>query len=303
MSIDLDNLELFVRSAALGAIGRAGEALGYSATNASQRIQKLETQLGVTLFHRTTRSITLTPDGEVLLSYATQILQNVEDARTALADADELNGKLRVTTSATLAQTHIIPFVPEFLAQYPGLELELHFSDGVVDIVEQGYDLAIRVGNLAASSLLAKRISDNPIRLVASPQYIDKHGEPQTAQELASHPCLQVGRKRSLKLVGPDGQVHTINPPSPVTVNLGEAIAQWVKAGVAIAPASLWHAGPDIRAGDLCLVMPEYRLLDEPKIWSVRPPGGVMPPRVRVFLDYVDKRINELNLERYGDLL
>jgi DNA-binding transcriptional LysR family regulator len=159
-SFDLKTLELFVRFATLGAIGRAGAEFDLSATNASQRIKALEQELGVTLLNRTTRSVSLTPDGEVLLENAKRILGDLEDVRTVLTQSKEtVSGTLRITASASFGRTHIVPFVLEFLALYPNVTLDLNLSDMVVDIVEQGYDMAFRIGPLAPSSLLAQKIS------------------------------------------------------------------------------------------------------------------------------------------------
>ncbi|SNS59582.1 LysR family transcriptional regulator [Tropicimonas sediminicola] len=299
MSFDLKNLELFVRVAALGAIGRAGAEFSLSATNASQRIQSLEADLGVKLLNRTTRSVSLTPDGEIFLEHARRIVQDVQDARTVLSHkAHSVSGRLRVTASATFGMSFVVPFVPEFLRLYPDVQLDLHLTDALVDIVDQGYDLAFRLGELAPSSLLAQKIDENPRVLVASPEYLERAGAPQRPQDLTRHACLNFGDQSLWKLANTAGEVHEIRVSGPVTVTHGEAVGEWALAGMGIANGSLWATGPDLRAGRLVRVLPDYRGWPETRIWAVRPPGRLMHARVKAFLDFMRDRIVATGRER-----
>lgn len=304
MSFDLKTLELFVRVAALGAIGRAGAEFDLSPTNASQRIKMLEAELGVKLLNRTTRAVSLTPDGEVLVENAKRILDELEDVRTVLTQSkDAVSGILRVTASASFGRAHVTPFIPEFLAQYPNVSLDLNLSDAVVDIVEQGYDLAFRIGALAPSSLLAQKIDENTEWLVASPEYLEKAGHPQTPTDLSQHACLTLGKMQQWHLKGADGIVHDVPVSGPVTVNFGDAVGDWVVAGLGIGRAALWHAGPDLTAGRLVRVLPDYDVAPQSNIWAVRPPGRMMPARVRAFLSFMQDKILATNQLRYGGLL
>ena len=304
MSFDLKTLELFVRVAALGAIGRAGAEFDLSPTNASQRVKALEAELGVKLLNRTTRAVSLTPDGEVLLENAKRILDDLEDMRTVLTHSkDAVSGTLRVTASASFARAHIVPFIPEFLTQYPQVSLDLNLSDIVIDIVEQGYDVAFRIGPLAPSSLLAQKIDANAEWLVASPEYLEKAGYPQTPQDLSHHACLTMGKLQQWHLKGADGTVHDVPVNGPVTVNFGDAIGDWVVAGVGIGRAALWHAGPDLMAGRLVRVLPDFEVAPQSNIWAVRPPGRMMPARVRAFMSFMQDKIIATNQARYGNLL
>lgn len=304
MSFDLRNLELFVRVAALKGIGRAGEELGLSATNASFRLQSLEEQLGSKLLSRTTRSVSLTVDGEIFLEHAKRILDDLEEARTALSNNDRsLSGTLRVTAPASFARSHVVPFIPEFLARYENLAIDMHLSDSIVDIVEQGFDLAFRIGELAPSTLLARKIDNNPERLVASPAYIEQHGVPQSPADLKNHLCIPLGRKNTWKLMGPDLKISSVPVSGRILVNFGDAISDLVLAGMGIGHASMWRAGDDLRAGRLVCVLDDFRLMPENKIWAVRPPGRIMPKRVQVFLEYMQRKIRDANSQCYGDLL
>ncbi|PIB24889.1 LysR family transcriptional regulator [Amylibacter kogurei] len=304
MSLDLKSLELFLRVATIGAIGRAGAEFDLSPTNATQRIKALEDELGVKLFNRTTRSISLTPDGELLCDRAKHILGEIDETRAALSqNTGTLSGKLRVTASASFARQHILPFLPEFMLAHPNLQLDLNLSDSYVDIVQDGYDLAFRMGELEPSSLMAQRIDDNPQWLVATPAYLAAHGTPQTPDDLMHHSCLLLGSMRSWHLRDKNGVVHEMQVRGQVTVNLGDAVAKLVRADMGIGRASLWHAALDLKSGGLVRVLPDYTLMPEGKIWAVRPPGRMMPTRVKTFLNFMQQRIVETNMNLYGDLL
>ena len=224
--------------------------------------------------------------------------------RTVLTHSkDAVSGTLRVTASASFARAHIVPFIPEFLTQYPQVSLDLNLSDIVIDIVEQGYDVAFRIGPLAPSSLLAQKIDANAEWLVASPEYLEKAGYPQTPQDLSHHACLTMGKLQQWHLKGADGTVHDVPVNGPVTVNFGDAIGDWVVAGVGIGRAALWHAGPDLMAGRLVRVLPDFEVAPQSNIWAVRPPGRMMPARVRAFMSFMQDKIIATNQARYGNLL
>ncbi|MCV6598229.1 MAG: LysR substrate-binding domain-containing protein [Mangrovicoccus sp.] len=304
MELDLKNLQLFMRVAALGAIGRAGAEFGFSPTNASLRIKALEDDLGVKLLNRSTRAVSLTADGALFLAHAKRIHEDVEDARAMLSRrASSVSGRLRVTASASFGRSHIVPFVPQFLELYPEVELDLHLSDEVIDLIEEGYDLAFRLGELAPSSLLAQKLDDNPRLLVASPDYLARRGVPQTPQDLLGHACLSFRDRDLWRLLDSKGEVHDLRISGPVAVSLGDAVVDWAVAGLGIGMSSMWHMGDMIRAGKLVPVLPEYQPWPITKIWAVRPPGRVMHARVKAFLDFMRDRIIATNQALYGDLL
>lgn len=304
MDLDLKTLALFVRITSLGAIGRAGEEFGLSSTNASQRIQALEVTLGVKLFHRTTRVVTLTHDGQVFLEHAKRILDDVEETWNVFkGDDDKVQGKIRLTVSASYGRIYLVPFIPELLAKYPHLQIEIDFTDKTIDIVEQGYDIAFRMHALESTSLLARRIADNPMILVASPAYLQQWGYPQTPAELAQHRCIPFAKSNHWRFKDKAGETHEVSVSGPITANWGDAIADLVEADMGIGMASLWHVGPAIKQGKVVQVLPDYKIWPETRIWAVRPPGRLTPVRVKVFLDFIEEVIRKTNIERYGDLL
>lgn len=303
VAFDLTNLKLFVRVATLKAFGRAGEELGLSPTNASHRIRALESELDVKLFNRTTRAVSLTPDGEIFLEHAQRILDDVEAARSVLSDRSRsVSGRLRVTASASFGRSHIVPFLPEFLRLHPDVELELNLTDAIVDIVEQGYDIAFRLGELAPSSLLAQKIDDDERVLVAAPTYLERAGVPEAPDDLLGHACLSLRTLKPWRLRAADGQEQSLRVAGPVSSTLGDAIVEWALAGVGVAQMSLWHAGPHLRTGRLVRVLPDHRIVPETKIWAVRPPGRLMRARVKALLDFMRDRIVQTNRARcYGE--
>jgi DNA-binding transcriptional LysR family regulator len=304
VDLDLKSLALFVRVTELGAIGKAGLDFDLSSTNASQRILALEAELGVKLFHRSTRVVTPTYEGLLFLEHAKRILDDVEETRNVFrGEGSDIQGRIRLTVSASYARVYIVPFIPELLRLHPKLEIEIDFTDKNVDIVEQGYDIAFRMGELQSSSLLAKRIADNPMILVASPEYLTRAGEPQTPADLASHNCIPFAKLNNWQFKDNDGAIHNVTVNGPIKVNSGDAIDDLVQAGVGIGLGSLWHVGPALRAGRVRRVLPGYKVWPQTRIWAVRPSGRLTPERIKVFLDYIEKVIHTTNEQRYGDLL
>lgn len=301
--MDLRSLALFVRIAEIGRIGQAGESLGLSTTNASQRVQQLESQLKVKLLHRSTRTVTLTHDGQLFLEHAKRILDDVEEAQNAFRDDGiQVKGKIRMTVSSSYARIYIIPFLPEFLSLYPEVEIDIDFTDKTTDLVEQGYDLAFRIGDLKSNSLLARRIADNPCVLVAAPEYLARCGSPKIPEDLLEHTCLPFGSERIWSFRHPSGRVITVPVGGRMSLNWGDAISDLIEVGMGVGYASLWHAGPSIHSGRVIPILTDYELWPQTRIWAVRPPGRVTPTRIKVFLDYIESKIVETNQQRYGNL-
>ncbi len=297
MTLDIKSVELFLRAASLGAFGRAGEEFQLSPTATTQRIQALETELGTTLFNRTTRSISLTRDGEVFLEHARRILDSVEAAHASIDTAKgRVFGELRVTTSASFGRSQIVPHVSEFLQTYPDVKLKLNLSDSIVDIVEQGYDLAIRVGVLNSSTLLARKLAHNPRSLVASPLYLEKHGTPKRPADLKHHNCIALGETRNWSLRDPQGTLHEVQVAGQFPTNFGEAISDVVVAGLGIGLKSVWDVSDYLTTGQLITVLPEYSIEPEWQVWAVRPPNTVSPTRVQVFTSFLEEKFRQAHL-------
>ncbi|MEL6422894.1 MAG: LysR substrate-binding domain-containing protein [Pseudomonadota bacterium] len=292
MAWDGISLELFVRAATLGAIGRAGAELGLSPTAATQRIKNLETDLGAQLLHRTTRAVSLTTEGENFLQHAQTILTEMDEARSDLTGSlTEATGELKVTASAVFGERFIVPYIEEFFAAFPGISVRLDLSDQIVNIIEQGFDLAIRVGALAPSTLIARRLSHNPRLLAASPAYLARHGTPERPQDLREHACIMLAGQRSWEFAGPDGTEHEVRVTGRLSSNSGSAIRNALLADLGIATRSLWDVEFALADGSLVPVLPDYTVLPEWKVWAVRPPGRRAPARVRAFTGFLENVI------------
>ena len=288
MTFEPSTLKLFVRVATLAAFGKAGNEFGLSPTAATQRIQGLEAELGVKLFNRTTRAVALTADGEVFLGHAKRIIEAIEDARSDLSGGTKnIKGELRVASSASFGRRYVAPYIAEFLRTYPHVRIRLELSDSVVDIVEQGFDLALRIGTLASSTLVARRLVENPRLLVASPAYLESEGRPQRPDDLASHNCIVLADNRNWKLRDASGNLHDVRATGNFATNYGEVITEAALAGTGIALKSLWDIQHLLAEGSLLPVLEDYTVEPVWSLWAVRPPGQLVPARVRAFIDFM----------------
>ncbi|MEM8976470.1 MAG: LysR substrate-binding domain-containing protein [Pseudomonadota bacterium] len=299
MHFDPKSLELFVRVASLGAIGKAGAELGFSRTAATQRIQDLEQTVGVQLLHRTTRSVSLSVDGEAFLGHARRILQDMEDALSEFqSDPASVSGELRIASSASFGRKHLAPHITEFLSLYPKVSVQLHLSDSAFDIVENGYDLAIRLGELAPSMLKAHRIGDSARIVVASPKYLQLHGAPTTLNDLRDHNCLIRSDVRTWKKRGSDGRIEDFKVTGNFDTNLAEAITEAALSGLGIARKCKWEVSEYLAAGELVEILSDYTVLPEWGIYAVRSPSRSQPPRARAFTEFIMKKFQDVEAIR-----
>ena len=292
MDFDLKSLRLFIRAAEVSAIGRAGQEFGYSPTAASQRIQMLEEALGSKLLNRTTRSVSLSADGEKFLVHARKIVDDIEDAVNELQGTKKsIKGELRVTASASFGRRYIAPFVGEFLNEHPDASINLELSDGVLDIVQHGFDLALRIGTLSPSTLMARKIASNPRILVAAPQYLENHGTPSTPADLTNHNCLVLGANRAWQLRDANGKLSTFNVQGNFATSYGEAITEAATSGTGIALKSRWDIVDQLSSGTLVELLSGYVVEPEWSVWAVRPPGRVVSARVQVFTEFIEQKL------------
>lgn len=295
MSFDQKSLELFIRAATLGAIGRAGREFGLSATASTQRIQGLEKELGARLLNRTTRRVALTPDGELFLDHARQLVDGMEDARALLSGAGtHVRGELRVTASASFGRRHVAPYMAEFFEMHPDVSMHLDLSDSIADMVEQGFDLALRIGTLASSSLVARKLVDNPRLLVAAPAYLSRHGLPSGPDDLARYNHIVLGETRSWHLRDAAGRLHTVRTGGNFSTTYGEAITEAALGGLGIALKSKWDVQVQLDEGNLVPVLEDCAVEPLWSVWAVRPPGRMVPARVRAFTDFIEGKLKQL---------
>ncbi|MGX6568178.1 LysR family transcriptional regulator [Cupriavidus necator] len=293
----IGDIGLFLRVLDLGSISAAARSLDLSVAVASQRLQRLERELGVRLLHRTTRRLHATPEGAVLAEQGRALVADLEALGTSLRQAGTgVSGTLRVTTSSSFGRLYISPLLPEFLALHPGLTLSVNLTDNVLDLVSAGFDLAIRIGALDDSTLVARRLANNRRLLCAAPDYLRRRGTPRTPQDLARHDCLVLvgsqGRQDVWRLGDGAGGEIAVRVRGRIEANTGELLSDAALAGFGIALHSTWHVCADLRAGRLVQVLPDYPLADT-GIYAVMPQRRLVPPRVRAFVDFLAGRFGD----------
>jgi len=284
--MNIDHLKLFARVAYTNNISMAGHELGLSPAVASSYINKLEEKLGVRLVHRTTRKVSLTEEGIAFLPHAEDVLSSVEAARASVgAGSTSPFGTLRITAPASFGRGHIVPGLKGFLARYPELTIDLRLTDTIVDMVEGGFDIAIRNSELKDSTLIARKLATDRRILCASPDYLAEHGTPASPRELRHHSCLHLIGLENWVFDTPDGQV-TIKTRGKFRTDHGEALRDACVDGLGITIASIWSAYEHLRRGELVQVLNDYPLLSDTAIWAVYPSSRLLAPKVRAFIDY-----------------
>ncbi|OLQ92991.1 LysR family transcriptional regulator [Vibrio panuliri] len=284
--MNIEHLKLFVRLASTHNISLAGQELGLSPAVASSHINKLEEGLGVRLVHRTTRKVSLTQEGEAFLPHAEDVLASVDAAKGAIGVGQASpSGTLRVTAPASFGRMHLMPALKAFLQAYPDLNVDLRFSDSVLDLVEGGFDIAIRISELKDSSLVAKKIADDPRIVCVSPDYLAKYGEPTHPSDLVQHNCILLMGMDNWVFDTPEGAI-TIKAKGTVRVDNGDAMRDATTDGLGISINSKWSAYKELNSGKLVQVLHQYPLVSNAAIWAVYPSSRLMAPKVRAFIDY-----------------
>ena len=247
--------------------------------------------MGARLFHRTTRAVSLTTDGEAFLPYAQEIIETLETGLSAVKGRGaEAEGLLRLAMPGSFGRMHIIPALAEFHARYPRVSLDLRLSDEVLDVVEGAYDLVIRNAPLVDSNLIVRKLAGDRRLLVASPIYLERHGIPATPADLAEHHCIILADNARWKFA--NGEV--ISVPRSVTVNDGEALRIMLEQGMGIGIKSVWNASESLKSGQLVEVLPEYPLVTETSIWLLYPSRRIIAPKVRVAIDFLLERFQPI---------
>jgi DNA-binding transcriptional LysR family regulator len=299
--LDVEPLIAFAAVIDNGSFSAAAERLGQTPSGVSRTISRLEKQLGMTLMHRTTRRLDLTAEGAWLLGRARRILADLEDTEAqAAARRSQPSGLVRVN-AATPALDHLIaPLMPAFLDVYPQVQLELTSAETVVDLIEERADVAIRIGQLADSTLKARKLGRSRIRVLAAPSYLERHGAPASVAELARHRLLGFAAPASLNtwpLRNPDDAAEAeagwrVEPQ--VTASSGETVRHLALAGAGIASLSDFLTRTDVASGRLVPVLPEAALPWMQPVWAVFYRQGALAPRVAALVDFLARRLAEV---------
>lgn len=291
----LDNLRVFMIIAEKGSLVAAARETGMSTTTVSERLAALEAHYGVVLFNRTTRSISLTEEGRTLLGGANSVLSEVSDLDTRIRHgAETLSGPIRISAPVDLGRSIISQAISTFTEENPAISIELSLSDGYVDLVGQGFDLAVRFGNVTDSTLRARSLGTFQRLVCAAPAYLEKHGKPQSPDDLADHNCLVMRFGETLDNVwefGKGPKRHRVTVRGSRVVNDGWLIRSWALAGHGIVLKSELDVAGDIRSGALVSLIEDYLLPPNP-LQVMFPPGRAQPRRVTAFAEHL--RVNVL---------
>lgn len=293
--MDTNCVDLFVRASETLNISAAGKTLGLRPAVASAWLSKLERDLGITLFYRSTRKVSLTLEGEEFLPFAREILAPESAARVALGQENELvTGTLRFTASSTFAQAFILPILPKFFQAQPKLTLDLKLSDKPFDLIEGSFDLALRNMALTDSTLKARKLADDQRIFCASPEYLDRHGTPESPEDLAEHEFNAFGSADPVPLRSYDGRTCACDPGEGLNrliLDDGHSQKVAVLSGLGICQSALWTIAQDIRNGRLVRVLSDYEVASDTALWLVYPNTNIVSAKVRVFMDFLLEEI------------
>ncbi|MGH8780950.1 LysR family transcriptional regulator [Paraburkholderia sp.] len=296
---NLGDIRLFVEAAKLGGLSAAGRKLGLTPAAASARLAKLEAQLKVRLFERTTRQLRLTDEGRLYLSCCQQALQALDDAEAALqAGQNVVRGKVRISATSDFGRNLLMHWLDEFNEHYPEVTFALMLSDSLSNLVQEDIDLAIRFGVPPDSSLVAKRLAPNRRVLCASPDYVARHGEPKDPFDLARFDCIVLatasGTANEWRFTrGDEVQHYTVPLDTARETNDGAIAREWALRGYGIVIKSMWDVEADLRADGLRVLLPDWRYPDAP-LHALYHRNRFMAPRVRVLLDFLGERFAQV---------
>ncbi|MCF6761799.1 LysR family transcriptional regulator [Pseudomonas fragi] len=286
--MQIPDVEVFRAIAQSGSLSAAARRLGLTPMTVSRRLASLEGELGVRLFHRTTRSVSLTAEGETFLPFATTLLEASEGARISLKSyAGTASGVLKVTAPTVFGQSVIMPLIPALLAEHPALRVDLTLSDSIVDIVGLGIDVAIRIATLRDSGLIARPLAPNRRVLCASPNYLERHGVPTTMDALLNHRRIALHGMPYWPFMR-GGEPVAMRAEGVFSANSVEAVRTASRQGLGVAMLTYWDVRDDLDTGALHLVELEDVTPEELFITAILPTRQHVPHRVRVFLQHLE---------------
>lgn len=291
----LHSMKLFSEVVDSGSFSAAGRRFGLAASSVSRQVGSLEDSLGARLLNRSTRKLSLTQAGRMYHERVRQILADIDDANRSVTHLEATpRGVLRLNGPTVFGRLHIAPHLPEFLARYPEIDIDLTLTDHFVDVIEEGADVVVRVGGLSDSSLFARRLAPNRRILCATPAYLDKHGRPEAAKDLTQHACVVYKLQSTTGswhiCCGESGELQEVKVTGRLAANNAEALHAAVLGSVGIALLPIWLVGDDIQSGRLERVLPtlEADLTPaETAIHAVYPHKRLLSAKVRAFVDFL----------------
>jgi DNA-binding transcriptional LysR family regulator len=278
----------FVRVAETGGFTAAGQRLGMSVSAITKSVARLEEELGTQLFNRTTRRLATTDFGKEFYARCVQILRDLEDAEATVRQANLApKGEVRAVMPFSFGRVTVVPNLPEFYARFPEVNLNIHYSDAPVDLIENGYDVGVRLGALDDSRLMTRLLIKGPQITVASPAYIERHGLPKTPADLLNHNCIIVGR------FGPDwifrdksGRPLTQRVRGNLQIFNGDAYREAAVSGIGIAQSTWWLFRWDLQKGRVVPILEDYAA-EGGQVSIVYPANRHVPAKIRAFIDFL----------------
>ncbi|OWY27412.1 LysR family transcriptional regulator [Herbaspirillum robiniae] len=293
----LREIECFVAVAELGSFVKAADALGISKAAVSRTVLELEARLGSRLMQRTTRRLSLTEAGTLYLERCKQIVAALEEADDLLsAGAANPTGLLRINAPLTFGVLHLAPLWPMFLERHPGVALDITLSDRIVDIIDEGYDMAIRIARLSDSTLVHRKLTTTNLQVCASPAYLEKHGTPMHPHELAQHQAICYSynaSKDDWQFTGPEGPVN-VKVNSRMHVNNGDSCVEAALGGIGVTRQPTFMIDRHLRSGQLVPILTDYTS-PELGIYAVYPSRAHLPAKVRAMLDFLSEAFQQVH--------
>ena len=295
---ELSNMQLFVRVVEEGSFSAAARFLGITPSSVSRQVSQLEGELGARLFHRTTRKQSLTEPGEIYFQHAHRIVADLEEARLAVSRLTAApSGSLHITAEADFALAYVAPILPEFLDCYPEVQVRLSMSAGMIDLVDSGIDVAIRIGHLDDSSLIARKIAMSRSRVCASPTYLERHGTPTHPGELEVHSCLSFRTKPGKNTWGFKLPQGSLDVPISGRLNVNSLVflrnAALAALGIIMIPT--WMIRDELKHGHLVPLLEDFPLVPpSTPIHAVFAHNRHLAPKVRAFVDFLAERMETL---------
>jgi DNA-binding transcriptional LysR family regulator len=291
---DFEALAIFAKVVELRSFAAAATELALSKATVSKAVGRLEERLGARLFNRTSRRLALTDAGRTLATRAAQLLADGEAAENeALAQSAAPRGLVRLAVPMTFGVKVLAPLLPDFLAQYPDVAVDMHLSDAMVDLIGEGFDIGVRIASLPDSSLVARRLCAMPRHTVAAPSYLERYGRPTHPMHLAQHRCFAyayLSTPNVWHFTNAAGEEATVRPSGQLRVNNGEAVLPALIAGLGIADLPDFIVGDAIAAGQVEVILKDWKQT-EGAVHLVMPPGGPRPARVEALIAFLADRL------------
>jgi LysR family transcriptional activator of dmlA len=296
-SIQSGDLEFFSALAACGSLAAAGRRLGITTAAVSRRLSLMEARLGLALVARTTRRMSLTPEGELYLERARRILDDLDEMTQILGGArSSPKGLLRVNATPGFGRHRVAAIVSRFVARYPQVEVQLQLTVDPPSLAENAFDVCVWIGEPPDARVVARRLAGNQRVLCAAPAYLEAHGAPKTAQELARHSCIVIRQGSEAygvwRLLRQKGKTESVKIRGPLITNDGEVAVRWALDGHGILLRATWDVGPHLRHGRLVQILPQYQTPGA-DIYAVYPQRHQMSARIRAFVDFLAESLKD----------